>query len=852
MSRRSYLIALMLTLLSPLCALGQYVGPGSGNGISTYTVATLPTGLATNTLAVVSDGSGQSCTVGGSSTHVLCQYNGVAWVPVSGGSGAAPAFSAVTTGTNASALLMGTGGSLGPTGSGTITATAMPYSGLTSLPAACGANLFATQIAATPGCTLVNFANLSGSIALAQTPLTTSGDILVANATPALARLATGTAHQLLHGGNSWSLVDLTSDVVNALPAGSLSGTLAAAQFPVLAGDVTTPGASLTTTVVKVNGNSIPSGAAVHQVAVATASSTLAWKTITDCNGSSNALNYTQSTDLFSCNNIATLSNPMTTLGDMIDGGASGAVTRLAGPSTPNGLAYTLVSVPASGAATAPVWTLAGVPVNSQTGAGYTIVATDRANYLSLSNASAQTLTLPAIAGNFASNLPFVVQNIGAGTWTITPTTQTINGNSTDAIVTKLAAFVYQDNSPNWFDIVFPTVQAFPSCTDSAGNHLNWNSATRLFTCGTTSSGGAFYQTVDANASAQTQRPTLNLISGTNATVTCVDNSGSTRTDCTISASSSAGSRLDQITGGTATNTINSTTFAQVWNWALTGSQIGFTFGENTAATGSGNIILDAQTLAASTALPFQTTARGTANGWNLSTGALWEPIGTGALATGLTAHSVPINEGGTTAIAAVGPGTAKQIFISGGGAADPSYIDYPEVLDIPAANCNNATGGAGWSIPASSAPTVACRAGSNNLGGVLQFADAANAQFDLAIPGDWDTAALPFIKLFFTDSANTSGTEIFQAQVSCYVSDFSATDDIAFAAAQVFTTRTATAANRSGNENLQFNSTSMNGCVAGGNMIVKITRNTDTAASAVNVSKATITFPRLVTVQAN
>jgi hypothetical protein len=34
--------------------------------------------------------------------------------------------------------------------------------------------------------------------------------------------------------------------------------------------------------------------------------------------------------------------------------------------------------------------------------------------------------------------------------------------------------------------------------------------------------------------------------------------------------------------------------------------------------------------------------------------------------------------------------------------------------------------------------------------------------------------------------------------------------------------------------------------------MLVKITRTTDTASTAVNVTKATITFPRLITVQAN
>ncbi|HEY1645495.1 MAG TPA: hypothetical protein VGF75_03870, partial [Candidatus Saccharimonadales bacterium] len=44
---------------------------------------------------------------------------------------ATPAFSAITAGTNTTALLIGTGGSLGTSGSGTITATSMAWSGLT-------------------------------------------------------------------------------------------------------------------------------------------------------------------------------------------------------------------------------------------------------------------------------------------------------------------------------------------------------------------------------------------------------------------------------------------------------------------------------------------------------------------------------------------------------------------------------------------------------------------------------------------------------------------------------------------------------------------------------------------------
>jgi hypothetical protein len=69
------------------------------------------------------------------------------------------------------------------------------------------------------------------------------------------------------------------------------------------------------------------------------------------------------------------------------------------------------------------------------------------------------------------------------------------------------------------------------------------------------------YSTIEANATAATQEPTLNLINGTNITVGCVDNSGSHRTDCTINGAASPTS-IDEywnqaacdVTAGSANN----------------------------------------------------------------------------------------------------------------------------------------------------------------------------------------------------------------------------------------------------------------------------------------------------------
>lgn len=156
-------------------------------------------------------------------------------------------------------------------------------------------------------------------------------------------------------------------------------------------------------------------------------------------------------------------SNPMTTLGDVIYGGAAGAATRLAGPTATNGVPQYLQTIPAAGAAVAPTWAPSGVVPNPQTGTTYTVAATDRAAYLSFSNAASIAVTLPqAGTTGFASNFVFVSCDIGAGTATFTPTTSTISYTTGTAytsaaatlpLTTGQCAWVYSDNT-NYFAIV--------------------------------------------------------------------------------------------------------------------------------------------------------------------------------------------------------------------------------------------------------------------------------------------------------------------------------------------------------------------------------------------------------------
>jgi hypothetical protein len=187
-------------------------------------------------------------------------------------------------------------------------------------------------------------------------------------------------------------------------------------------------------------------------------------------------------------------------------------------------------------------------------------------------------------------------------------------------------------------------------------------------------------------------------------------------------------------------------------------------------------------------------------------------------------------------------------------GLNSPSFIDFPDVKTIPAANCSATTGGNGWSI--GSGGTVTCRAGTNNLGGYISITDTFStfAQFAVTIPEDWDSGSNPYIRFFLASTDATNGHTIIPAiQVSCQKGDGSTTDDVSFNAAHSLSTVTLNGnANRFwSTSNVQMNSTDVTGCVAGALMIVSVQRATDTATNAEFYSAA-ITFPRRLVVQAN
>jgi hypothetical protein len=229
------------------------------------------------------------------------------------------------------------------------------------------------------------------------------------------------------------------------------------------------------------------------------------------------------------------------------------------------------------------------------------------------------------------------------------------------------------------------------------------------------------------------------------------------------------------------------------------------------------------------------------------------------AVAMPTTNHGVWVAQGTAAAPVATAAGTSGQVFTSGGSSTNPGWIDFPERLQVPAANCNNATAGAGWSI--GSGGTVTCRAGTNNLGGYVTITDTSStfAQFALTIPVDWDTATNPYIKFYFSAASDTtSGHTIIPAiKVSCPTAgNGTVSDDATFSASQSSSTVTigasAVANGFYNGSSVQIGSTQMTGCIAGGLMIVQVGRASDSATGAINFWSADVTFPRLIAVQAN
>lgn len=159
---------------------------------------------------------------------------------------------------------------------------------------------------------------------------------------------------------------------------------------------------------------------------------------------------------------------PGTTNGDTYYFNGSTTV-RLAGPTTVGN--FVLSESPVTGGTpVAPVWSAQYTVGNglgvSFTGSGNvvgnvsmsvravtlttdTIMATDCGGLITYTNASAVSVALPqaGLAGNFLTGCPLTIRNYGTGTVTITPSTSTIGGNSSQAVSTGKACLAVSDGT---------------------------------------------------------------------------------------------------------------------------------------------------------------------------------------------------------------------------------------------------------------------------------------------------------------------------------------------------------------------------------------------------------------------
>lgn len=250
------------------------------------------------------------------------------------------------------------------------------------------------------------FAQVSGTLSTAQTPLTTANDLMSVSGGGALNRVATGGIHTLLHGTNLWSAIDLAADVTGALPVSGMN----------------------------FNGNMIPS--AVNTVTLgSTAVPFVNLFLGTVANQSAGFV-----TSGLSANRLFTFPDKAGTFAMTSDVSAPAFMSSAAANDYPCWNGSALIDC------------TPGVPANTQSSSTYTIVTGDRGNWVKRTNTSAGTDTLPqAGTTGFANAFFFTYSIFGTAAATLAPTTSTITVNGASGSTLPLnagdTAFVESDNT---------------------------------------------------------------------------------------------------------------------------------------------------------------------------------------------------------------------------------------------------------------------------------------------------------------------------------------------------------------------------------------------------------------------
>lgn len=217
-----------------------------------------------------------------------------------------------------------------------------------------------------------------------------------------------GGIESLASTSHEWINAISTSGVPSATqPAFSdLSGSATCAQLPALTGDATSPAGFCATSVVKINGGSVPASA-----------------NVLGSNSSSQPVSATATNvvNLFgSCSGTQYL-------------GADGNCHSASGAGTVTSIA---TSCGVTGGTITTSGTISGSEaVNAQTGTSYTVVSGDCGKLLTFTSGSAVTVTVPqAGTTGFGAGVYFDVYDYGTGNVTVTPTTSTIVGGPSQTL----------------------------------------------------------------------------------------------------------------------------------------------------------------------------------------------------------------------------------------------------------------------------------------------------------------------------------------------------------------------------------------------------------------------------------
>ncbi len=175
--------------------------------------------------------------------------------------------------------------------------------------------------------------------------------------------------------------------------------------------------------------------------------------------------------------------------------------------------------------------------VNAQSGTSYTLVTGDRGKHVTTSNAASIAVTLPQAGSGFEDGWFSILENIGVGATTITPTTSTINGNAALVLNTGQAAYLLSDGT-NYRALVTGTggilvnAQTGTSYTYLAGDrnklvtHTNGSAIAGTLPQATTVFGSGWFMWVEnRGVGTLTITPTTSTIDGV-ATLALITNQG--------------------------------------------------------------------------------------------------------------------------------------------------------------------------------------------------------------------------------------------------------------------------------------------------------------------------------------